>query len=162
MKNQFVSEEIIDKTAAEIGASEDYFKNLLKGFQTQQPHIFAYVLSESFAILTQEEKEYLLYLTLVVWKSTTEVFPALTIIEERDLGEKEELSWKIYEETPAKTFRDKLTSFFENHSQEDLLAFAEDALVIDEEDDENPVTKEGRAPMFIALFAIIDCLVTKN
>ena len=38
--------------------------------------------------------------------------------------------------------------FFENSSQEDLLAFIEDSLLEEEED---LVTKVGREPMFIAL-----------
>ena len=55
----------------------------------------------------------------------------------------------------AKRFRDRMDIFFENYSQEDLLAFVEDNLV---EDEDSLVTKEGREPMFVALKSVIDIL----
>ncbi|MFT5382917.1 MAG: hypothetical protein ACI81W_000313, partial [Saprospiraceae bacterium] len=64
--------------------------------------------------------------------------------------------WEKLSENQSKGFRDKLDVFFENTSQEDLLAFVEDALVQDEEDD--MISPEGREYVFITLKTIIDCL----
>ena len=52
--------------------------------------------------------------------------------------------------------RDRMTVFFDDSDQEDLLAFVEDALVEDDED--SVVTKEGREPIFVALKTVIDII----
>jgi len=48
-----------------------------------------------------------------------------------------------------------LDIFFKDYPQEDLLAFAEDALT---EDDDSPVTAEGREPMMVFLKTAIDVM----
>ena len=58
----------------------------------------------------------------------------------------------------AKNFRDRLNEFFEGSDQEDLLAFAEEAVLEDEDDPESIVTKEGKEPIFIALKTMVDVL----
>ncbi|MFK8104727.1 MAG: hypothetical protein AB8G15_19570, partial [Saprospiraceae bacterium] len=76
----------------------------------------------------------------------------------RTLEEKEEDNWEKLENVPAGSFRDRLDVFFKDYPQEDLLAFAEDALVEEEEDSDINLTKEGKELMFVALKTIIDCL----
>ncbi|MEO0876376.1 MAG: hypothetical protein AAFY48_17390, partial [Bacteroidota bacterium] len=47
--------------------------------------------------------------------------------------------------------------FFKQHpAEEELLALVEDAIL---DDDESPVTNEGREPIFVSLKSIIDCLL---
>ena len=46
----------------------------------------------------------------------------------------------------------------EQTEQEDLLAFAEDAVLEEEDDPEALVTKEGREPIFVALKTMVDVL----
>ena len=64
----------------------------------------------------------------------------------------------MLENNTAKKFRDRLDPFFENTQQEDLVAFAEDAVTEDLDDPESLVTKEGREPIFVALATMIDVL----
>jgi len=59
----------------------------------------------------------------------------------------------------GKKFRERLDEFFEETKQEDLLAFIEDALL---DDEESPVSKEGREPMFVTLKAVIDTIDKLN
>lgn len=151
---QFISEEIIDKKAALIGA-EGGHQEAVQQFKAKQPALLVYLFSDSFELLTQKEREYMMYLVLVIWASINEVEPDIPQVVPKMVEEKEEFNWEKLKLVKAKYFRDRLDVFFDGYPQEDLLAFAEDALVHDED---NMVSKEGREYLFIALKTIIDCL----
>ena len=159
---KFVSEEVIDKVVAALEANDNY-ETEMESVRETQPTILAYLLSENFEVLTMEEKEYLLYLTLVIVNAAEHVNPGLPLVDQDALGEAEEENYGLINASKERRFRDKLNVFFEDTPQEDLLAFAEDAIVLDDENEEEGeenfnVTKEGREPIFIALKSIIDVL----
>ena len=161
MSKKFVGEDIIDAKVEQLGALDGDFDEIIAEFKAQQPAILGYLFSEPFLVLTQEEKEYLLYLSLVVWESCEEVLGVCAEISPEELEEIEEKNWEKFNEARGKNFREKLDVFFDQYPQEDLLAFVEDSLVISEADEVSEdfeVTKEGREPIFIALKTIIDCL----
>lgn len=150
---KFISEEIIDRVAEEIGGSEEAFKEATIDLSMEQPNIAAYIFSDNFDLFTAAEKQYFLFLVLVVFKSIkseVEILPRTSAV---DLGKFEEKNWQQINEVTSKQFRDRLNVFFDNTPQEDLLAFVEDSLL---EEEEELVTKVGREPMFIALKSIID------
>jgi hypothetical protein len=150
---KFISEEIIDRVAEEIGGSEEAFKEATIDLSMEQPNIAAYIFSDNFDLFTAAEKQYFLFLVLVVFKSIKDEVENLPRTTAEDLGKIEEKNWQLINEVTSKQFRDRLNVFFENTPQEDLLAFVEDSLL---EEEEELVTKVGREPMFIALKSIID------
>ena len=152
---KFISEEIIDRIAEEIGGSEEAFKEITVELSMEQPNIAAYIFSDNFDLFTDAEKQYFLFLVLVIFKSIKIGVGEIPRASADVLGKFEEKNWQLINEVTSKQFRDRLTVFFENSSQEDLLAFIEDSLLEEEED---LVTKVGREPMFIALKSIIDSL----
>jgi hypothetical protein len=159
---KFVSEEVIDKVVAALEANDNY-ETEMESIRETQPTILAYLLSENFEVLTMGEKEYLLYLTLVIVNAAEHVNPGLPLVDQDALGEAEEENYGLLNASKERRFRDKLNVFFEDTPQEDLLAFAEDAIVLDDENEEEGeenfnVTKEGREPIFIALKSVIDVL----
>ncbi|MBK8490068.1 MAG: hypothetical protein IPL49_03955 [Saprospirales bacterium] len=80
-------------------------------------------------------------------------------IDQDELDEQEEVNWEILNEASSPRFQDRLDPFFDQTDQEDLLAFIEDSLVLDDsEEDEWKLTKEGREPIFIGLKTMVDCL----
>ena len=151
---KFISENIIESVAEEIGQSEEHFKNATIELQQEQPTIAGFIFSENFDLFTQAEKELLLFMVLVIFKSIKKENGDLQNPDAEDLGKKEEKNWDLLNSVTAKKFRERMDIFFENYHQEDLLAFVEDALT---EEDESLVTKIGREPMFVALKSIIDC-----
>ena len=156
---KFVSEKVIDATIDALEAySDDQYEKEMELFAEAQPVIFAWLFSEEFELLNADEKGYLQYLSLIAWKSTIEVNGPLEAVSEQEIGEAEELNYEILEASTAKKFRDRLDPFFENTAQEDLLAFAEEAVLESEDDPESLVSKEGREPIFIALKTIVDVL----
>ena len=152
----FVSENMIDAVILELEEAD--FEQEVAILSEKQPVLLGYVLSEDFELLTNEEREWLLYLVLVVWKATEKVYGKIGPLSKNALETAEETNWERLEPVTAKRFRDRMTPFFDNYDQEDLLAFVEDSLTEDEEDTEAVVTKEGREPMFVALKSVIDVL----
>lgn len=151
---QFISESVIDQKATIVGETED-FAELIQNFKAKQPALLAFLFSESFDLLTQSEKDFTLFLALVVWESVNAIHPGQKLISAEEIEQAEEDNWEILSDSQAKGFRDKLDVFFDNTGQEDLLAFVEDALIQDEDEIISP---EGREYVFITLKTIIDCL----
>lgn len=152
----FVSEDMIDEVVLDLEAAD--FEQEVAVFGEKQPVLLGYVLSEDFELLTNEEREWLLYLVLVIYKATENVYEKIDPLSKNDLEVAEEANWARLEMVTAKHFRDRMTPFFQGYPQEDLLAFVEDSLTEDEEDTDNFLTKEGREPMFVALKSVIDAL----
>jgi hypothetical protein len=161
---KFVSDNIIDAVVdAMDGLSDDQYEKQVEDFAEAQPVLFAWLFSEQFDLLDEDEKGYLQYLSLIAWNSIVKANggPVPTVSEE-EIGAAEEKNYEVMEINAGKTFRERLNPFFENTKQEDLLAFAEDA-VLDEEDDQDPIiTKEGREPIFVALKTMVDVLTAEG
>lgn len=157
---QLVSEKVIDRVIDTLEDLEDvHYEKQMEAFAEAQPVIFAWLFSEQFDLLTEDEKGYLQYLSLIIWLAVTETNkgPRPQASEEA-IGNAEEKNHELFEEQEAKHFRDKLTAFFDRTDQEDLLAFAEEAVLEEEDEQEALVSKEGRAPIFLALKTLIDVL----
>ena len=158
---KFVSEDIIDKVIEELDAlDENQYESRMEAFARSQPVIVAYLFDEeNFHLLTEDEKGFLQYLALIIWMSNEKVNPYTEPVSEEMIGEAEEKNYALLEEATGKNFRDRLNIFFTDYSQEDLLAFAEEAVLEDEDDPEALISKEGREPVFIAAKTIIDALI---
>jgi hypothetical protein len=152
----FISEDMIDAVILKLETAD--FEQEVAILGEKQPILLGYVLSEDFELLTNEEREWLLYLVLVIYQATENLYEKIDPLSKNDLEAAEEANWSRLETVTAKRFRDRMTPFFEGYPQEDLLAFVEDSLTEDEEDTDNFLTKEGREPMFVALKSVIDAL----
>lgn len=152
----FISEDAIEQAATSLNAEDAGFEKAIDELEAEQPQVLGYFFAENTESFTQAEREYMLLLLLVVWRSikNTGVTPPLVSADE--LEEAEDRNWELVQDLPAKAFSDRLDVFFDNYPQEDLLAFLEDALSPDEEDDEL-VTKEGREALFVSLKSVVDC-----
>ena len=156
---EFVSEKIIDDVIEELeDLADEQYEQRMEAFAEAQPVLFAWLFSEQFDLLSEEEKGYLQYLALIAWMSIVRANGPVDAVLEDQIGEAEEKNFEILEGSAAKKFRDRLDPFFENTSQEDLLAFAEEAVMESEDDPDSLVTKEGREPIFIALKTMVDVL----
>ncbi len=152
----FVSEDIIEQVAVRMSDSEEEYTQVIEELEAHQPVLLSYLLSENFKLLTQDEQAYLLYLALVIWQSSQIVQRTSFHIETDLIESKEEANWVLLHASKARRFKERLDGFFDNTTQEDLLAFIEDALMEEEED--NFVTKEGKELLFVGLKTVVDCL----
>ncbi|MBL7817711.1 MAG: hypothetical protein JNL70_22075 [Saprospiraceae bacterium] len=149
----FITETIIDAVVGELESTD--FEYEIAVFSKQYPVLIEYWGAEDFALLTQDERELMLYLMLVLVKSVEKAKAKLPPLSHKALENAEETNWERLDNVTAKRFRDRMDVFFDNYAQEDLLAFVEDNLV---EDDDSVVTKEGREPIFVALKSVIDII----
>lgn len=154
---KFVSEDIIDAVIEELETySDEQYEQQMEAFAEAQPVLFAWLFSEHFDLLNEDEKGYLQYLALIAWHASVKANGPLEAVSEDQIGEAEEKNYEILEHSTGKNFRDRLDMYFENTDQEDLIAFAEEAVLEDEDDPESLVSKEGREPIFIALKTMVD------
>jgi hypothetical protein len=158
---KFVSEDVIDAIIDELDAiSDDQYEERMEAFAKAQPVIIAYLFDEeNLHLLTEDERGFLQYLILIAWASIERVNGPGEPVSEDQIGEAEEKNYAVLEASTGKTFRDRVDPFFEGYSQEDLLAFIEEALLEDEGDPEALLTKEGREPLFVAAKSLIDTLI---
>lgn len=152
---EFISEQVIDRIAQELENTPEGYVLAIEEMKEKQPALLAYFLSEDFHLLTEDENEYLLYLGIVIWKSIEETTPGLPEVTEKALEMAEEINWDLLSQVTSNKFRERMNVFFDNYSQEDLLAFVEDALI---DDEDSFISKEGREPLFVTLKSVIDAL----
>ena len=156
---EFVSEKIIDSVVEELeNLPDEQYEQRMEAFAEAQPVLFAWLFSDNFELLNEDEKGFLQYLALIAWQSIIKVNGPVEAVSEEQIGLAEEKNYEVLEQSTARKFRDRLNPFFENTTQEDLLAFAEDAVLEDEDDPDALVTKEGREPIFVALKTMVDVL----
>jgi hypothetical protein len=148
-------EEIIDIYNNE----EEAYVKALAEIMEDQPALLAYLNQESVDILLEEEKDILWYIILVIHNSIEKSQSEMAEISDVKLSENEEKNWTLFQEQPRGTFREKVTVFFENYNEEDLLAFVEDTLELD---DNSPITAVGREVIFITAKSVIDTLLPKT
>jgi hypothetical protein len=155
----FIDEKTIDLAIDAISDSDERYDAALESIESQQAELMAYIFGEDEATFSDEEKDFLLYLLLIIWEAIRLKVSAIAPVTAAALAEAEEATWESMEANVGKKFRERLDEFFEETKQEDLLAFIEDALL---DDEESPVSKEGREPMFVTLKAVIDTIDKLN
>lgn len=160
MLNNQIKQEAIEAIMLRLQSTPDLFSSLLDGLEKDQPAIINWIFSESFDILSQEEKQYFLFLSLVIIVAISEEMPIEESIGPKVIEETEEQNWEVFTSQSPKEFREKVNAFFDQYPQEDLLAFVEDALELEHED--QVVSTIGRPPMFIALKTLIDVLAVNQ
>jgi len=157
---KFISEEVINEIVEQFESNTELFDEKVKSLGNTQPNILAYILSDEFNILKDKEREFLLYSTTVICSSILQD-TEISIVEQDTIGEMEEMNWEAFQGQKG-TFRERLDLFFENYPQEDLLAFVEDSLFVDDDEKDEVLTKVGRDVIFVALRSIIDVLVAQE
>ncbi len=153
---QFVSEEVLDNIVERFDDSEAAYEKAIEAFEKEQPILLSYLFSEEFEVFTSDEKEFMLLLATIIFTANRDVNGAQLQVDEKAIADAEETNWAKLEGVTANHFHERIDVFFQDHPQEDLLAFVEDALADDEEDP--IVTKEAREAMFVSLKTVIDCL----
>jgi hypothetical protein len=153
---KIVTEDILDQVVERFDDSDTAYEKAVETMEAEQPVLLGYLFSEEFDAFTQDEKEYLLMLSTIIWTAVKEANGEVEAVSEAALSEAEEENWNRLEGVTAKRFSERMDVFFQDYAQEDLLAFVEDALADDEEDP--IVTKEAREAIFVTLKTVIDCL----
>ena len=150
-----ITEAAIDRVLERLEASPDSYEQEVTDFAVRQPELMDYLTNEDVEAFTELERDLLVFAALVIWQAVESERPEVEEVEGDAIAAAEEHNYSRLSQVKARTFRDRLTPFFEQTKQEDLLAFVED-LTLAEGDEE--VSTEAREPFFVTLKTVIDVL----
>lgn len=160
-----ISEATIDKVLEKFENQAVDYEQATREFAERQPALFSFLIGDNEGVFSQDEEDFLLYLALTIYKSVEhEREEDLPIIEENEINDAEEANWDLMESSKSNDFHERLDVFFQNSPEEDLMAFVEDAITGEAENEDGEtftMTDEGREPMFVALKTVIDVLTGK-
>ena len=136
-----IPESALDAALARL-ASEAAVEEAMIAFASEQAPYVQYLNTDTFALLSGDERDYLQYLALVIHAAVASVAERVPRLGGEAIETWEERCWGWLEASVGKPTTQRLDPFFEHIHQEELLAFAEDSLV-----DPDPEEEDG------ALFA---------
>ena len=128
----------LDDTLAQLD-DEASVETAMVAFARQQTPFLQYLRTDGFDLLTDDERDYLLYLALVVYRAFAAESPEAEppVVSGEDLESLDERAWTWMEAGANQPLHKRLDAFFDNVDQEELLAFAEDSLIDPDRDDDS-------------------------
>jgi len=152
---QMISEKVIDQVVDRFAANPDDLSNVYKELAAEQPAIISMLYSTDLKTLTEEETDLLFFIVAIIYESIKKEKGLPEQVEPERLEKMDDANWTNMMAAGKGNFRDRITPFFEDFEQEDLLAFAEDALL---DDDDQVVSGIGREAIFVTVKTVIDVL----
>lgn len=156
-----ISESTIEQVLQGFENQTTDFEAAVQEFGERQPALLSFLVSDTDGVLTEDEQDFMLYLATVIFTAVEKEREDIPTYSPDEIAEAEEKNWELLDSTRGKSFREQLDVFFENYPEEDLLAFVEDALAAEAEDEDGEsfsMTEESQEPMFINLKTVIDVL----
>ena len=127
-------------------------EEVLPDMQEKQPYLYTFIFDRPDVLLSPEEADLLTFGTSVIWAA---VNYADEIIYAEEIEDYEETAWERLEASKSHNFHEKITPFFDQIDEEELLAFVEDSLA---DDDDTNITATGREWIFVSLGVMIEVL----
>lgn len=147
---KYIDEHQIEAIITTWEDSTTYEKHLSQILENY-PALGGFLMQESMDILTSKEKDMLWFIIATLMKACQEC--EVTISKEA-LEKIEEKNWDILTSNPKGSFYERVSPFYEDYPQEDLLSFIEDMSQVDGEDE--VTTKIGRDVIFISAKTLLD------
>jgi hypothetical protein len=144
-----ITEKEIDNCILEVEKNPEQFH---LEFSNEQSDLINYLNIETIPSLIDIEKEILLFCLSIIYHTCKDKFDTANFDIE-DFTAAEEENWAKRDKDIR--LEDSLDTFFNNYTQEDLLAFVEDMLIDDEDQD---LTRAGKEIIFISAKSYIDTI----
>lgn len=141
-----IEEKFIQESIDEL-ENEDFVSQAL------DPELLVYLETEIFNLLSKVETDVLTFCIEVINQSIIKKHKSLPDFDLEDFNNKEEVNWTLREDSSS--WESAKDSFFKEYKEEDLLAFVEDILVEDEDDQLSKISKEF---IFITSKSYIDSM----
>ena len=152
-----IQEATIERVLDRLESGTDDYEQEINDFAEAQPHLMAFIADEDNEAFAEQELELLLFGTLVIYQSIIDQRTPPPVAPPQRIEKAEEANYAVINGVKG-NFRAKLDPFFADTKEEELLAFAED-LISGDADEEKGITKEAREPLFVALKTVVDVLV---
>ncbi len=137
--------------------SEDDAEGLVGLLGEEQPFLLVYLVATGEDEFNEDEKEFLLYMGVVIWKVFQQLKSPLPSISEQNLESIESTNIKMLEylETESESyFHEFVQNLIYDYPQPALLKFVTE-LIFDEEE---AIRSRNKGMMLVYLKIIIDCL----
>ncbi len=150
-----IAEKVIDQVVERFAGKPADLSHVYKELAAEQPAIISMLYSTDLKTLTDEETDLLFFIVAVIYESikNKKGLPAQVMPEELETAD--DANWGKMMTAGNGNFRERITPFFDEYPQEDLLAFVEDALL---DDDDQVVSGIGREAIFVTAKTVIDVL----
>ena len=150
-----IQEATIERILGRLESGMDDYEQEIQDFAEAQPHLMAFIADEDNEAFSEAELELLLFGTLVIYQSITDERTPPPVVPPQRIEKAEEANYAVVNGIKG-NLRAKLDPFFAATKEEELLAFAEDLVSGDSE--EEGITQEAREPLFVALKTVVDVL----
>ena len=139
-----VAAQAVEQSLAYLSDEPAVEAAMLAFAQEQTPYL-QYLRTDGFALLTPDERDYLQYLALVLHVAATRSSEhAVPTVSGERIEHWDEQCWSWMQANVGRPMAERLTVFFDNVDQEELLAFAEDSLVDPDRDEEAADAADGQ------------------
>ena len=118
-----IQESTIEKEIKLVSGNVD--ENILD-FVSGEKQFTGYLLGEDFHLLTEVEKETMLFIHLVIFRSMLSEEKGLEF-DPKLFQEIEDKNWESFN-VKGKSWKEKIDAIFDSYYEEELLAFTEDML----------------------------------
>lgn len=118
-----IQESTIEKEIELVSGNVD--ENILD-FVSGEKQFTGYLLGEDFHLLTEVEKETMLFIHLVIFRSMLSEEKGLEF-DPKLFQEIEDKNWESFN-VKGKSWKEKIDAIFDSYYEEELLAFTEDML----------------------------------
>ncbi len=155
---KFIAEDKIDAVLERVNENSSFYSLILEDIVKSYPQITSFLNRNNFKLLKEEEYECMWFLYAIIHQSCIEEmdFEADRLeISSESIEKREEYNWGILNDSPKGEFYKRITSFYKNYLQEDLLAFVEDSL---NSEDNDYLSNVGTEIIFVSLKTLIDVL----
>ena len=151
-----IQEATIEATLDRLENSIDTLDEQVQDLASQQPELLGYLTNEDVEAFTESERDILLFAAVVIYESVRAEGGGRRAITGKALTEAEERHYELIQQTKG-PFRERVTPFFEQSEEEELLAFVED-LTISETEGNGALSNEAREPFFVTLATVVEVL----
>ncbi len=157
-----IQEKTVEDILEKVSESEAYGEEIRKRFNEGQEDFLAYVEREVYSLISDPEKDLLLFILYVLNECMQLEKGAVQPIVLTDYFDAEEKMWQLYEEGIKKPFKERVTPIFDLVDEEEALAFVEDVLVdAEQEEDEDVHIDEAGKDVIWNVCAAFTYLLTK-
>lgn len=138
---------------------EANFEAVFTAFSQEQPYLAAYLDSDDIEAFTPGEQSLLYMSAMIIYQVIKDAYGAPKAVTGEEIANAEESILETLQAQESSIFRHRMDVFFEGTPEEDLLAFLEDMLTPEEDEEDELVTREGREPLFVILKSCMDTLL---
>ncbi|MFP4014895.1 MAG: hypothetical protein ACLFVQ_12470 [Chitinispirillaceae bacterium] len=136
-----------------------HIDSLIEEFSTEQPYVLAYLMATGSDILTEEDRETLVFMGLITWKVISGNEKEVPVVNDQLLVTKEEANMAMLDYLagePEAEFMNTVDLIMNKYSQGEFLRFIIHKIASQKESAPSP-TRDNVGIVVIYLKTVIDC-----